>query len=200
MGIRSSPAEILTLGLMYDYMGNDLQQYKTTFAGLAKARITTSVLSSVVAFDPGKSGFTGQLAGCCGWGHTHNTRYVIYAGQNTTPRGNPNITLSGGLFQMGYNVPISNAMTITPYVEGMIATVNLDEYHEQKGPIPCKVSSHRKTSFERSLGLRHHWTIFDKVQLQTWIIGVLGQYTKGGLHSSSFFSSSLFNVNFPTKK
>lgn len=99
VGIRSSPAEILTLGLTYDYMGNDLQQYKTTFAGLAKARITTSVLSSVVAFDPGKSGFTGQLAGCCGWGHTHNTRYVIYAGQNTTPRGNPNITLLVGFFK-----------------------------------------------------------------------------------------------------
>ncbi|OMQ01796.1 hypothetical protein BW722_06740 [Lawsonia intracellularis] len=200
IGFVMCPTEKFTMGVGYDYVHEIPRKYKEDSTLVTKTRSTIHIFSSIFSWNTNGVGFTGHITGCCGWGDINNTRYFIHGRGKASSKGMPRINLSGGLLQIGYNFPISNVMTITPYIEGMLTTVAWNAYHESIGPVRCKVSDYRETSCEKSVGLRHSYTPSSKTQLQLWIAGVLGQYNIGKLHSDALFSDYSYHTTVPLKR
>lgn len=200
IGFVMCPTEKLTMGVGYNYVNETPRKHKEDSNLVTKTRSVIHTLSSIVSWNTNGVGLTGHIAGCYGWGGINNTRYFIHGREKVSSKGTPNINLSGGLLQLGCNFPISNVMTVTPYIEGVLTTVAWNAYHELAGPVRCKISDYRETSCEKSVGLRHSYTPSSKTQLQLWIAGVLGQYNIGKLHSDALFSDYSYHTTVPLKR
>lgn len=50
-----------------------------------------------------------------------NTRTVTHGDSKASAKGTPDISLIGGLVQLGYNISISKSISITPYKEAMLS-------------------------------------------------------------------------------
>ena len=200
IGFVMCPTEKFTMGVDYGYVHEIPRKYKEDSTLVTKTRSTIHIFSSIVSWNTNGVGLTGHIIGCCGWGDINNTRYFMHDRKKASSKGTPSINLSGGLLQIGYNFPISNVMTVTPYIEGMLTTVAWNAYHELTGPVRCKISDYRETSCEKSIGLRYNYTPSNKTQFQLWIAGVLGQYNIGKLHSDVLFSGYSYNTIVPLKR
>ena len=200
VGLVTCPTEKFTMGVSYNYVHEPPRKYKEESTLVTKTLSTIHIFSSIINWNANGVGFTGNIAGCCGWGNINNTRYFIHDRGKTSSKGTPNINLIGGLLQIGYNLPISNLMTFTPYIEGILTTVAWNAYHELTGPVRCKVSDYRETSYEKSIGLRHNYIPSNKTQFQLWIAAVSGQYNIGKLYSDTLFSDYSCNTIIPLKK
>lgn len=143
--------------------------------GSVTATSKTDGLSMAFALNPDQKGFSGQFAHCYSWGKVKTSRSVIHAESESSSKGHPDIHLSGTLFHIGYNIPLSKRIRITPYMEYVESTVCWDAYAETSGLLPCRMSKNKERLVEQHIGLHHFWDITDAIQLQTWLARVSGK-------------------------
>lgn len=178
IGIITEITPKINVGLVYNH-------YKDTFkehvgiplgsaVGSVKAKTDTESFFTVLSLNPNKPGFTGHLATCYGWGRLKNIRQVAYNGVEVSTKGKPNISLTGGLLQLGYHIPFSKKLSIIPFVESMFSRVRWKSYKEQSGYLPCSIGRNREKLREHSIGLRNHWKFTEGSQLQAWVSNIFG--------------------------
>ncbi len=171
---------------MRKHNGFSLQESK----GSAAIKSATEGFSTAFVMNPDKTGFISHVASSYGWGKVKTHRYVRHGQATIHTKGNPASTLSGGLIQVGYNVPIFEEHQITPYIEHIISTVQWKAYEEKAQMIPCAVSRNKEQVIEQSIGLRHQWTVQQRQHLQTWVAHVAGKRTVSGLTSKPIMSNN----------
>lgn len=172
-----------------------------TASGSVKAQTTTDSLSAVISWNTDKFGFTGHLASCYGWGKVKTNRYFTHGDSEVGAKGKPDISLGGGLFQLGYNLPITKRFSFTPYIEYMISTVSWSSYSEKTGPLPCKISQNKEYVMEQSIGLRNQWKVTTNSQLQSWVSAISGKRTLEGIHSKPLIAQiDRYKASIPTYK
>lgn len=107
--------------LAYDYNKKEYKEYKglqlNSNVGSIKSKTTTDGLAAIVTLNPDKKGLTGNMVGLYSWGKVKNTRNVIQGEKEVITTGSPDITLSGGLVQIGYNLSTIKSLIFTPYIE-----------------------------------------------------------------------------------
>ncbi|OMQ01719.1 autotransporter domain-containing protein [Lawsonia intracellularis] len=198
--VRSGSAGVVTelfpgisVGLAYNRHTDTRKEYGgiqlNTGSGIVQSRSKTEALSAVVALNPETKGFTGHIASYYGWGKMQNNRSVTHGYSETTSKGKPDMSLTGLVGQVGYNIPIAKSVTLTPYVEYMYTMVKWDAYQELSGILPCEISGNKEQIIEKSIGLRSHWEVTSGSQLQTWVAGISGSHKKSGLHSRPLATS-----------
>lgn len=169
----------MTVGLVYTRHNDGRKSFEGIQLGTGSGSVTSKTeaeaLSAVIALNPEGGGVTGHIASYHGWGKMKTSRSFTHAGSEVSAKGKPDIYLSGGLIQFGYNISFSKTSTLTPCVEGMMSTVNWDAYTERSGLLPCKISRSEEYVTEKSVGLRHHWKPTSRFQLQSWIACVSGE-------------------------
>lgn len=173
VGFLMNPMDMFTVGLTYQHHQNTSKEFsglqKGWSFGAAKATTNTDSLAAIIAWNPNSRGFSAYLSGCCGWGVMKNTRMVTHLGMKTYAKGNPKLTLHGGLIQFGYNFQIADRMLFTPYVESMFVSSKWSPYEEISGLFPARISGNSEQVLENAIGVNHSWSITDSVQLQTWV-------------------------------
>lgn len=187
VGFLATPIDRLNVGLTYQHNKHISKEFygiqKGCSFGTAKAITSTDSLAAVVAWNTGAVGFTGYLSGCCGWGNMKNTRMVTHAGIKTYSKGNPKITLHGGLIRLGYNFQIVDGMLLTPYLESMFVSSGWSPYEEITGLFPAKISGNSEKVVERVMGLSHSWAITDNMHVQTWVVRSIKKHRMKELRS-----------------
>lgn len=176
VGVMIDVAPGFCCGFAYNRHYNNIKDYSGvqlgTGIGGVKTKSETECLSTVITLNPNKAGFTGQLASSYGWGKVKNTRSFTHANRGVCANGTPNISLTGGLIQLGYNILVSRDVTVTPYIETLYSLVKWSSYKELSGPLPCEVSKNKEQVIEKSIGVRSHWQVTNKSQLQVWVAGI----------------------------
>lgn len=200
-GIIVFPGAGLQLGVSYDFLDNRMYpSFKTQHNsfGSVKAKTTTNIISLAFAWNTEHAGLMGQAVGCYGWGDMPNTRYVPFIGEKVSVKSKPGIELSGGLFQLGYNIQLSSPIRLTPYVEGMLVTVGWKNYKEHYGVVSSNISNYKEGVWERSIGLRGHWNINPQSNVQAWFLKIFGRSKVASLKATSLlFSIPLYKVRLP---
>lgn len=155
--------------------------------GSANTRTKTDGLSGIIAWNIRDVGFTVYCAGCYDTGTIMNVRYSTYGNQCMKTKGNPTITMTGGLFQLGYTIPIFQSAFLKPYIESIHSRVTWKTYEETYGPLPCIISSNTENVWEQRIGLHSHWKVSEVTQLQAWIANVFGHRTIHSLRSRPLY-------------
>lgn len=203
-GIIAYPCLGLGVGLAYDYLeGRSDSFVKTQYnvSGSVKAKTTTNILSSTIAWNMDQTGLMGQIIGCYGWGYMRNTRHFPFIRKNVGVHSNPEVELNGGLLQLGYNIQSPFSIMFTPYIEGMFVTVGWKKYREHYGILSGTISNYKEQIWERSVGLRGYWDISPQIQVQAWISKVFGHSNTAMLKATSLlFSIPLYEVWLPVTK
>lgn len=172
-----------------------------TASGSVKAQTTTDSLSAVISWNTDNFGFTGHLASCYGWGKVKTNRYFTHGDSEVGAKGKPDISLGGGLFQLGYNLPITKHCSFTPYIEYMLSTVSWSSYREKTGPLPCKISQNKEYVMEQSISLRNQWKVTTNSQLQTWVSVISGKRTLESIYSKPLVAQiDMYKASVPTYK
>lgn len=200
-GVIVCPGAGLKVGISYDFLDNRMYpSFKTQHNsfGSVKAKTTTNTLSLAFAWNTEQAGLMGQAIGCYGWGDMPNTRYVPFIGEKVSVNSKPGIELSGGLFQLGYNIQLSSPIRLTPYVEGMLVNVGWKNYKEYYGVVSSNISNYKERLWERSIGLRGHWNINLQSNVQVWFSKVFGRSNTTNLKATSLlFSIPLYKIRLP---
>lgn len=169
----------MTVGLAYTRHNDGRKSFEGIQLGTGSGSVTSKTeaeaLSAVIALNPEGGGVTGHIASYHGWGKMKTSRSFTHVGSEVSAKGKPDIYLSGGLIQFGYNISFSKTSTLTPYIEGMMSTVNWDVYTERSGLLPCKISRSEEYVIEKSIGVRHHWKPTSGFQIQSWIACISGE-------------------------
>lgn len=178
IGIITEVTPKINVGLVYNHYKDTFKQHVGiplgSAVGSVKAKTDTESFFTVLSLNPNKPGFTGHLATCYGWGRLKNIRQVAYNGVEVSTKGKPNISLTGGLLQLGYHIPFSKKLSIIPFVESMFSRVRWKSYKEQSGYLPCSIGRNREKLWEHSIGLRNHWKFTEGSQLQAWVSNIFG--------------------------
>lgn len=205
IGIITSLMPNVRLGLAYNRNKEAVKEHIGmrfgTASGSVKAQTTTDSLSTVISWNTEDFGFTGHLASCYGWGKVKTNRYFTHGDSEVGAKGKPDISLGGGLFQLGYNLPITKHFSFTPYIEYMLSTVSWSSYHEKTGPLPCKISQNKEYVMEQSIGLRNQWKVTTNNQLQTWVSVISGKRTLASIYSKPLIAQiDRYKASIPTYK
>lgn len=191
------------LGLVYSKYNNDTRTYGGSQYGLGagaiKVKANTESLSVGIVLNPIKVGFTGYLASCYGWGNVKNTREVTH-NRETYSKGSPDINMTGGILQVGYNFPVTKHILFTPYIETIFSVVKWSPYRESTGLIPCAWTKNKEQVVEKSIGLRSNWNITDTSHLQTWIAGVSGRRIAESMSCKPVRSYHSYQVSIPLRQ
>lgn len=195
----------INIGLAYDCNKKEYKEYKglqlNSNVGSVKSKTTTDGLATIVTLNPDKKGFTGNMVGFYSWGKVKNTRNVIQGEREITTKGSPDITLSGGLVQIGYNLSTIKSLLLTPYVEYLISMVRWSPYNEDHTSTPCRIDENRENVLENSIGLKSKWELTKHSQLQTWIVGSSGLKKTNSLSLSSMLTPVFkYNISTPGYK
>lgn len=195
----------LTCGFAYDSHKKESKEFKGiqlgSTVGLVKSKMETEGLSAIVALNPVNTGVTGHFVSSYNWGKVKNTRKIIHNGQETIIKGSPKINLMGGLVQVGYNFPLSNQVTLVPYLEYMFSSVSWSSYKEKYAPGACKFGKNKEQIVEKSIGLRSDIGISTNSSMQFWVAGISRYSKTNSLISSSYFSSYYkYNLSTYAKK
>lgn len=169
--------------------------------GSVKATTETNSLSATIAFNPNKSGLTSHITSCYGWRKISNSRSFIHLGEEAKSTGKPDIYLTGGLIQAGYNIIVTKQLSFTPYVEYLISNVKWINYKESKSLFLCSISGNKEILIEKSIGFRSHCKFYNNSQLQTWITGILSHRTTNSLHCRPLIDPlGKYKVSIPHSK
>lgn len=210
--IRSSQTGIVTelksgvhIGLTYNRYNDGNKEYigvqLDTGKGSVKAKAEAESIAAVVILNADKPGFTGHLVSSYGWGKIKTKRFFTHAGSETVSKGTPNITLTGGLIQIGYNLLLTKSFSITPYIEGVFSIARWEPYSEKTGLLLCKIGESNEHVIEKSLGLRSCWRISEASLLQMWIAGLSGHQTSSSLSLKPLLApTKQYEVSVPFKK
>lgn len=204
VGLLVTPKDGLSVGLAYNRYKDTGKEYQgisfSAGSGSAKSKAELDGLSMLVAWNPRGQGFTGHVVGYYGWGELKNERSFTHDGAQVTSKGTPGISLSGGLIQLGYTIPITKQVSFTPYVECMVSNVTWNGYKENSGPLPCEVSSNREKVFEKSIGLRSRWDVTERSCIQSWVAGVSSYRSTNKVHVKPLIAAydSKYEASIPS--
>lgn len=172
LGLTMNPTPYVHVGLMYHrqnkYFSFSKEVQLDSACGIAKAKTKVEGLAGIVTLNPDKAGFTGQFASYYGWGNTKNHRSIGYIGRELEAKGRSKIHLSGGLVQLGYNLPLANNWFLTPYIENIFSVVTWNGYKEVPSPFACSISKNKEQLWQNSIGMRAIGKIGNNSQLQMW--------------------------------
>lgn len=164
-----------------------------TVTGSAKAQIDTNSISTTVGWNTDRQGITGCLVGCYGWGEIKNIRRIRLFDKESSNKGVSHMHISGGVIQLGYNVPLWKNGFFIPYVEFMGLNLEYDPYEERQGMLPCKLSGHKVQIQEKSIGLRTQWEIAGRSRLQFWGACSFAKHNTGEITSKPLTISSFWD-------
>lgn len=180
-GMFILPVNRMALGLAYAYTDNPskIQQgsLSHTLFGSAESKTEAHTLLTVASWNTMRAGVTGHIAGCYGWGKMRNTRHLLYNNKKISTQGSPTLSFSGALVHVGYAIPVSKTMLLTPYIEQVMVTTQWKPYKEYRGAFPATISRNKEISLQRNVGLLQHWKLSHTAELQTWIAIVSGKRT-----------------------
>lgn len=202
LGLTITSIPYTQVGLMYHRKNKNVAFSKEIQLGSAcgsvKAKEKTEGFAASICLNPNKVGFTGQLASYYGWGNVKSHRVISNAGRELEAKGSPNIYLSGGLVQLGYNLPVASQWLLLPYVEHVFSVARWNEHKEVSSPLPCSISKNEEQLWENSIGLRSYWKIVNTSQLQMWTAYTIGRCKIAGL-TSKFFSAPIkeYEISVP---
>lgn len=154
-----------------------------TSIGSVQAQLNTTGLLAAIVSNSGKPGITTTISTCYSWGTIKNSRSVSDHERDLCTKGNADISMSGGLVQVGYNVFLSKGVVVIPYVEYLMSYVQWRPYSEHSGLNPCTISKNSEKFHETSIGFRNQWTVTNRSSLQLWVAGVSGCRKQSHLHS-----------------
>lgn len=205
VGVITTPITNIAVGVAYGRSTSprriDCTQPIHIAHGSAATHRHTNNLSAMVAWNTHEQGFTAHITSCYGWGKARNTRFFAYKGHEISTQGYPKSALGGGLLHVGYNIPLTGRMFITPYIEGIYAIAQHNAYKEISGPTSCQIGKNKENHWERSLGIMSRWDSKKHAQLHLWGALTSGQRTTYGLTSRPLHSSYfLSTVALPTNK
>ncbi len=205
MGMLAEVIQGLHIGLGYSCYKDPFKEHSGINLGsatsLVKAKTTSENFATILSLNPYNSGITAHLATSYGWGKVKNIRKVFHGNTALGTKGSPDITLAGGLLQLGYNVPLSNRTSITPFVESVFSKVCWNSYTEKSGALPCKISKNKEVLLEHSIGLRNHWKVTETSQLQAWISNIFGHRNLESVHLQPLHTSiSHYTIAVPDRK
>lgn len=167
--------------------------------GAIKAKTKIKGLSTNIAIKPKGTELAIYLANFYGWGSVKTIRSVMYVGQQTESKGNPTITLSGGLVQLAYPISLENFFCI-PYIEGVFSQVQWSSYKELSGMFPSNISRNKERIWERSIGIRGQWNS-KTAQFQTWVANISTYRSCNKLISKSLVTTNYkYKVWVPKQK
>lgn len=175
----------VSLGLAYNCHKDEAKEFGGiqlgSGLGSVKAKTEVEGLSAIVAINPEKAGFTGHIASSYGWGKIKNTRTFSHGDGQVSTKGAPDISLTGGLVQVGYNIPVSKNVIVTPYTEVMFSVVTWDPYKEKSGLLPSLISGNTERVMEKNIGIRSQWKMDKNSLVQGWVVGISGSRNTAAL-------------------
>ena len=187
LGLTMNPTPYVHVGLMYHrqnkYFSFSKEVQLDSACGIAKAKTKVEGLAGIVTLNPDKAGFTGQFASYYGWGNTKNHRSIGYIGRELETKGCSKIHLSGGLVQLGYNLPLANNWFLTPYIENVFSIVTWNGYKEAPSPFACSISKNKEQLWRNSIGMKTIGEIGNNSQMQIWTAYSTGYHKIAGLTS-----------------
>lgn len=204
VGLLVSPKDGLSVGLAYNRYKDTGKEHQGISlgggSGSAKSKVELDGLSMLVAWNPRGQGFTGHVVGYYGWGELKSERSFTHDGEQVTSKGTPGISLSGGLIQLGYTIPVTKQVSFTPYVECMVSNVTWNGYRETTEPLPCEVSSNKEKVFEKSIGLRNRWDVSERSCIQSWVAGVSSYRSTDKVHAKPLIAAygSKYEASIPS--
>ncbi|OMQ01718.1 hypothetical protein BW722_06800 [Lawsonia intracellularis] len=166
------------LGLVYRRHNNHGEMYSgipnNSWTEMIKVRTNTESLSTGLAFNIGRTGITGHLVSCYGWGKAKNIRSFMHGTMEVCSKGSPDIRIAGGLVQLGYNLSVSKQVRFTPYIETTCSVVQCGPYKESLSLFSCELTKNKEQVIEKSIGICSYWKPSDMLQAQLWIAAVSG--------------------------
>ena len=141
VGIILNFSPTINIGLAYNCNKKEYKGYSgaqlNSSNGSVKSKSVTDGLAAAAIFtlNPEKKGITGTMIGSYSWGKVTNAHRVTHGEKHIVTKGNPDITLTGGLVQLGYNIPTIKTLMLTPYVECLISNVRWSPYTEEQSPV-----------------------------------------------------------------
>ena len=204
-GIMLNFSPTINIGLAYNCNKKEYKEYSgaqlNSSNGSVKSKSTTDGLAAIFTLNPEKKGLTGTMIGSYSWGKVTNSRRVTHGEKHIVTKGSPDITLTGGLVQIGYNIPTIKTLMLTPYVECLISNVRWSPYTEKQSPVTYKISENRKNLLEKSIGLKTKCELTEHSQLQTWIVGSSGLKKTNSLSSNSMITPLFkYTISAPSYK
>lgn len=187
LGLTMNPTPYIHVGLMYHrqnkYFSFSKEVQLDSACGIAKAKTKVEGLAGIVTLNPDKAGLTGQFASYYGWGNTKNHRSIGYIGRELETKGRSKIHLSGGLVQLGYNLPLANNWFLIPYIENVFSIVTWNGYKETPSPFACSISKNKEQLWRNSIGMKTIGKIGNNSQMQIWTAYSTGYHKIAGLTS-----------------
>lgn len=168
---------------------------------VAEEKTKLNTLSVTFGWNTNTIGMTGCVAGGYSWGKAKHIRRGIHAQKYMCAKGTPMVTIYGGLTQLGYNVFLSKAMMLTPYVESLCLIGQWQPYQEQSALSLSTISKNTENVWEKGVGLRYNWTIKHESQLQAWIASISVQHKTSTVtfrHCNPVLS--LYDFSVPARK
>lgn len=192
-GIITELMPSVSLGVAYNCHKNDARELNGiqlgSYSGPVKSSTSTDSFSAVVSLHPEETGVVGHLAGCYGWGTVKNTRRFTYTENEERSKGKPDISLNGGLIQLGYRLKLSDVVSFIPYSECMFSHVTWSDYKEKHGSLPCSIGKNQEQTVEYSIGLRGYYKLGKLGQVQGWVAEVSGCNKTNSLTSKPLLPS-----------
>lgn len=204
-GIMLNFSPTTNIGLAYNFNKKEYKEYSGTQLnssnGSVKSKSTTDGLAAIFTLNPEKKGITGTMIGFYSWGKVTNSRRVTHGEKHIVTKGSPDITLTGGLIHLGYNIPAIKTLILTPYIGCLVSNVRWSPYTEEQSPVVCKISENRENLLEKSIGLKTKWELTEYSQLQTWIVGSSGLKQTNSLSSNSMITPLFkYTISAPSYK
>lgn len=205
VGFLINPTAGLGVGLAYSRYKDATKEHQgiavfSSASGSVKTRAELDGLGVMFAWNPKGQGITGHVAGYYGWGELKNTRSFTHGEAEVSASGTPDVSLSGGLVQLGYTIPVSKKVSLTPYVECMVSTVSWNPYKERIGLLPSEISGNIEKVLEKSIGLCNCWEINHTSFIQSWVVGVSSYQSTEKLSAKPLIAgySSTYKTSIPS--
>lgn len=161
----------INIGLAYNCNKKVYKEYSeariNSNSGSVKSKSTNDGLAAIFTLNPEKKGLAGTMIGLYSWRKVTNSRRSTHGEKHIVTKGSSNITLVGGLVQLGYNIPTIKTLMLTPYVECLFSRVKWSPYTEKQSPVTYKIRENRENLLEKSVGLKTKWELTEHSQLQT---------------------------------
>lgn len=99
---------------------------------------------------------------------TEIKRYYLNGASMVFSEGTPNIEANSYFGKLGWIFPVTERVSIMPYLSTLYSIVDLDNYTETGGSFPGYVSTDASRNFETRLGVRIDLEMPDNFQISGW--------------------------------
>lgn len=199
VGMIVNPVSAFNIGAAYTYTQHTTQDFHVSnpdefFEGSATGKLQTNHVSLLAAWNPEGYGLISFIEYAHGMGHAKLIRKFTYDDQALTAKGKTRTHTDGGTARIGYRFKVTDTIAITPYGEVAAVRARWNDYTENKGKLPAKISSTKEFVREERLGVEARWKVLDNCQIYTW-----GAYISSKKKNGEGIDGLLYVDNQPEK-